>query len=75
MMHLILNKSLKNEVTKRNRNKIINLLHKKNTKRKYLGIYASYHKSNIKAKKYYLKNDYKIYHNNIFFNFVKKKIS
>ena len=52
----------------------INRLHQQVIISKYRGIYAAYDNKNIIASKYYKKNNFKVFKNNFFYTFVKKKI-
>jgi hypothetical protein len=73
LMHLIIR--LKNKNKKKRVNKIINKIHKQVVKLKYDGVYAMYDRNNFIADKYYKKNYFKVYDQNIFFCFVKKKLN
>ena len=72
-MHLVI--QLKDKNKKIQVNKIINRVHKQVTKLKYVGVYAMYDRTNFIADKYYKKNYFKIYKQNYFFYFVKKKLN
>ena len=75
LLHLIIKFDLKkNQNEKVRLNKEIDKLHKKITKSKYKGIYASFENINLPATKYYKKNNYKIFSKNYFYSFVKKEI-
>tara|TARA_A100001011_G_scaffold369914_1_gene425698 strand:+ start:11 stop:583 length:573 start_codon:yes stop_codon:yes gene_type:complete len=50
----------------------VNSLHRKITKNKYHGVYATYNRNNFLAERYYLRNKFKIYNQNLFFRYVKK---
>ena len=71
LLHLIIDKNLENYIEKKTRDELIFKLHKQNIFEKYKGIHACYSKDNLIADLYYKKNDFKIYHKNHFFNFVK----
>lgn len=73
LMHLVI--QLKDKNKKIQVNKIINKVHKQVTKLKYVGVYAMYDRTNFIADKYYKKNYFKIYKQNYFFYFVKKKLN
>ena len=75
LLHLIIKFDFKkNQNEKIKLNKEIDKLHKKITKSKYKGIYASFENKNLCATKYYKKNNYKIFYKNYFYSFVKKEI-
>ena len=73
LMHLVI--QLKDKNKKTQVNKIINRVHKQVTKLKHVGVYAMYDRANFIADKYYKKNYFKVYDQNIFFCFVKKKLN
>ena len=75
LLHLILNKSILKNTSKKDRDQKINYLHKKITINRYSGIFACYSRDNYAAEKYYKKNKYIIFDQNVFFKFVKKKLN
>jgi|TARA_B100000795_G_C22734178_1_gene412638 hypothetical protein len=74
LLHLILDKNILKKISKKNRDKSINTLHKKVMMNKFIGIYASYSRKNYIAESYYKKNKYEIFDENLFYKFVKKKL-
>ena len=74
LLHLILDKNILKNISKKNRDKSINTLHKKVVMNKFLGIYASYSRKNYVAESYYKKNKYEIFDENFFYKFVKKQL-
>ena len=74
LVHLVIKLNKRNNNLKIKLHSKINKLHQRVITSKYQGIYAAYDNKNIIASKYYKKNNFKIFKNNLFYTFVKKKI-
>ena len=72
VLHLI-NCNLIN-INKKKKYSYINNLHKKILNRRYKGVYVVFKNSNVYARSYYLKNNFKIYKKNIFFTLAIKSL-